>query len=604
MHRLAAHLILAVAALAAPLAAMPVGAREELGKARTALARGDGIAAEADLDRALAAGASRTELAADMGEALLQQGERGKARVWLAPGQFAAGEEARGWRLLGLLERLDGNLPAAGQALDRAMAKAPSDPLVWVEIGRLRYQGGEQLQAIEAADRAVAAGPDHARALELRAQLLRDSAGNLAALPLFERGLAAAPNDLLLLGGYAASLGELGRARDMLVVTRKMLSLDPGNAQAFYLQAVLAARAGNGDLARTMLSRTGDRLDAMPAALLLRAALELEAGNANVATELLLQLAARHGTNPRVQALLARALLEAGDHQQLFARFGGLAGRGDSSPYLLAILGRGHEEQGDRAAAAAMLDRSAAGLAPELLPLFERDPPGVLAPRWAETQASTALGIPYVRGLLAAGDTVAARRVTDRMLELRPGALVTLGLSGDVALLMGQPVVALERYDQAAQVRLSEHLMLRSAIALERAGEGAAVPNLVARYLVINPANQLATRIAANQALDRQDWATARTLLDSLRQRGGNRDARLLADLSLAQWRSGDAAAAVESATRACQLAPASAYAVQARALALVAAGRDPDIARQLLEQARKSAGENPLLAEARRKLR
>jgi len=602
MRRIA--LPLALALLAAPLGAMPDAAQSNLETARAALARGDGIAAEADLQRALSAGADRVEIAADMGEALFQQGERGKAREWLGPGAFAKGEEARGWRLLALLERNDGNLPAAGKALDRALSFAPKDPLIWVEIGRLRYQGGEQLQALEAAERALAAAPDNPRALEFKAQLVRDSAGDAAALPIFEKALQAAPDDLQLLGGYAASLGELGRAGEMLVVTRKMIALDPRQPQAFYLQAVMAARAGNTDLARAMLNHTGERLAAVPAAIELLGLLELEAGNANVAAEHLTRLADRQGANPRAQLLLARALYEAGDYRQLFGRFGDLAQRGDASPYLLTILGRALEEQGDRAAAAVLLDRAAAANPPELLPIREREAAGALAPQWNANQPGLELAASYLRAQLGAGDLAGARRTAARLLELRPGSGEALGLVGDVELLAGQPGDALNHYGQASQVRFPDQLALRSAIALERLGKADQVPALVSRYLTLFPGSRLMARIAANQALGAKDWPRARLLLENLRLRGGNRYARLLADLSLAQLRSGDAEAALESATRAWQLAPASAFAVQARALALVALDRDPDLARQLLEQARKTGGDNPLLAEARRKLR
>src|SRR3954470_522022 len=76
-----------------------------MASARAALARGDGIAAEAELDRALDAGAARPQVAAAMGDALLLQGATDKARDWLAAGQFAAGQESYGWRTLGRLER-------------------------------------------------------------------------------------------------------------------------------------------------------------------------------------------------------------------------------------------------------------------------------------------------------------------------------------------------------------------------------------------------------------------------------------------------------------------------------------------------------------------
>ena len=41
------------------------------------------------------------------------------------------------------------------------------------------------------------------------------------------------------------TLSEAGRNADMLVIARKMIELSPDHPRALYLQAVLAARAGN-----------------------------------------------------------------------------------------------------------------------------------------------------------------------------------------------------------------------------------------------------------------------------------------------------------------------------------------------------------------------
>ncbi|HEX4847822.1 MAG TPA: tetratricopeptide repeat protein [Novosphingobium sp.] len=578
-------LALALAALSAPVWAVPEAAQESLDKARAALSRGDGIAAEAELQRTLGAGATRADIAADMGEAYIQQGERKKAREWLGPAQFAKGGEARGWRLLGLLERLDGNLPAAGRALDRAIAAGPKDPLVWVEVGRLRYQGGEQLQAIEAAEEALKHGPEEPRALEFMAQLVRDSAGDAAALPFYERALEVTPDDLSLLGGYAAALGEMGRGREMLAVTRKMIGIDPGAPLPFYLQAVLAARAGKTELARAMLNRCGNRLDGMPAAKLLLGALELEAGNANLAVQHLSRLADQQGANPWVQLLLARALYEAGDTKQLFARYGAQAGRGDASPYLLTVLARAYEDMGDRAAAAPLLERAAAALPAAVMAI----PDGSGA---------------SVRGLLAAGNVAGAVRVGSAAVDQRPGSSEALAQLGDAELLAGQPGRAFDRYSLAARVRFTDQLALRSAIALEQGGRANQVPALAAGYLGIYPSSRLMARLAANLAIGAGDWAQARLILENLRLRGGSRDARLMADLGLAQLRTGDAEAALNSAARARAIAPASSFAVLVHALALAEREETRDQARQLVAQAAKIDPKHPLLAEARRKLR
>lgn len=590
--------------LALPLAAMPDAARTLVGEAQVALRKADGIAAEARLKRALEAGATRPDVAAAMGEALILQGEYPRAAQWLQAQPFASDQQAYGWRMAGLLLRHQGNLAGAGAAFAKALAVAPKDPLLWVEIGRLRYVSGQQIQAIEAAQRALELGPDNVRALEFRAQLLRDAEGDAAALPLYEKALEEAPDDLSLLGNYAAALGELGRARDMLVITRRMIGIAPRAPYAFYLEAVLAARAGKPDLARSLLAKTKGKLGDVPAAQLLSGVLELEAGNANVAATQFEQLLDRQGANQRVQLLLARALSEAGSTDALIARFAPLAQRSDAPAYLLTLLGRAYEEQGDRIAAAPLLDRAASAMAQPLVALPESDPPAVLAPRWLASPDAPGAALPYVRALLGTRDLAGAGRAAARFLQLRPGSAEALALQGDVELVAGRGAAAMDHYLLSAQVRFTDQLLLRIGQAGEQGGRRVDPVWLTARYLSAFPANRLAARLAAGQAARAGEWPVSRSLLENLRARGGNRDVRLLADLSLAQLRSGDPEAALDSASRAWELQPASPVAAQARGTALAALGQDRPLALALLEQARRIGGDNPLLAEARGKLR
>ncbi len=58
-----------------------------------------------------------------------------------------------GFHMLARLEMADGNLPAAGDAFDRALEGNGGTAEIWVDIGRMRYRGGEHHQALEAAQR-------------------------------------------------------------------------------------------------------------------------------------------------------------------------------------------------------------------------------------------------------------------------------------------------------------------------------------------------------------------------------------------------------------------------------------------------------------------
>ncbi len=549
----------ALLALTSPLGARPEAVDAALSAAADAAAQGQGIKVEAELRKALSAGASRSDVAARMGEAYLLQGDLRNAREWLETAQFPKSDEALGWRMTGRLLRLEGKLPEAGKAFDKALALTPDDPLLWVDIARLRYVGGEHLLAITAAERALQAGPDNPRAIELRAQLLNDSAGPVAAIPLFVRGLETAPDDLPLLIGYAGALGEAGRAVDMLAVVRRMTELDPRSPLPYYFQAVLAARAGQIDLARNLLNRNGNRLSEVPAAQLLQAALELEAGNSAMAVDMLERLDRRQPFNTRVQLLFARALLAVEDHVRLRQRFSPLVARPDAPPYLLTVLGRSYEHTGDRAAAAALLDRAANAGA---LPFAAKERANVPAPAGS------------FEGFVLAGDSALLRRA-----------------NGD----------ALAAYSQAAQVRYPEWLMPRAAYATGNPAQGAL---LAERYLAAYPASLLAPRLVAGGAAQAGDWDRARLLLDNADLRLGHGDARLLADLSLAQLRSGDAEAALASAHKAYRLQRASPVAALAKGMALAKLGRDPEQATALLNKVERIGGNNPLLKEARAQLR
>lgn len=549
-------MILLLIALTGPLGAQPDAASAALAAAAAAAQRGEGVVAEAELRKALAAGASRRDVAARMGEAQLLQGNLRQAREWLEPAEFSAAGAALGWQMTGRLLRLEGKLAEAGRAFDRALALAPDDAGLWVDIARLRYAGGQHVLALEAADLALRKGPDDPRAIELRARLLLDSAGPAAAIPLFERGLAIAPDDLPLLTGYAAALAEAQRAADMLIVVRTIAERHPRSPAAHYFQAVLAARAGRVDLAKALLNRTGNRLAEVPAAQLLRGSLEMEAGNTATAVETLERLDRRQPHNAPVQLLFARALLAVGDHTKLRSRFLPLAARPEASPYLLQVLARSYELTGEREAAAALLDR-----------------------------AASAGSVPFA--------TLVYR------LNPLQGSFDALVAAGDGALLRGSERDAFAAYAQAAQVRYPEWLMLRAAFASE--GEGAA---LASRYLAGFPASLLAPRIVAGSVAQGGDWARATTLLADVDRRLGHADVRVLADLSLAQLRGGDALAALQSAEQAADLQRSSPVAALAWAMALARLGQDPDIAHSLLDKAERIAGASPMLNETRQQLR
>jgi cellulose synthase operon protein C len=484
-----------------------------------------------------------------MGEALLAQDAPEKAREWLEPGAFAPESAARGFRKLAELHRRDGDLAAAGEAFDRALAITPRDAAMWIEIARLRYAGGEHMLALDAGEYALKLDPGEVRALEFKGQVMRDREGLAAGLPWFERALRRAPRDLSVLGEYAATLGDLGQAKKMLAVTRQMLAIAPGNPRAFFLQAVLAARAGKIELSRSLYARTKDEFAETPAGLLLEGLLQMGSGNYGLAADVLGKLVRAQPANARAALLLARANALAGENGLVIHDMAAAAGRPEASPYLLTLVARAHEANGRRDLAAPLLDRAALARRPEVYPTSSE-----------------------VGGLLAAGQAAAARALADKSLAAHPGSAFDQMIAGDVRLAVGDGAGAFDHYRHAAYVRMSESLMLRMVAALLRTGQGDVAAATLDGFRAANPNGRMAARIAAGEAARASDWTRARRLIEPFA--AVSQDPALLADLALAQLRLGDPQVAEATARRAYALQRSNSAAAAAWGLSLDTVGQ------------------------------
>jgi len=556
-----------------------------------ALGRQDGIAAEVELQPALKAGVPRPVIAAYMGEAEFLQGEFDKAREWLEPGEFTPETRMRGFQMLARLEFAQDNREAALAAFNRALESGPGTAELWVDIARLHYASGQHLSAIDASGTALQRDPKDPRALEFKALLVRDSEGLEASLPWFAKGLGSAPDDLSLLGEYAATLGELGRGKDMLAVTRRMIELDPKNPRAFFLQAVLAARAGKDALARRLIARTGKSLQGIPAALMLEGILELRAGNPALAVEAFARLARAQPDHSRAQELFARALLENGEASEVAARYAPTADRVDASAYLLTVVGRAFEELGERERAARYLDRAAANPGQVLLMVPNGAQSELLLFRFRDDAERLDVGIARVRQTIASGNLAEADSAVAVLRERFAGSADFLTLAGDVALARGDAVGALAEYRAAEQVRRSLATTAKMVEALSRLRRHGEARALALDYLARNPLDRDAAWLAARLASDAGDWRQVRALTAHIHAfEPEARDPQVLALLALAQLNLGEAKAAHANAIEAYRMQPmnARAAAVLARTLRR-SSGRAADIAS--LEAKARQAG-------------
>lgn len=575
---------LAVLALVPPAAAAP-GA-DPLGEASEALDRGDGIAAEVAAKRALDAGYAREQVAAFAGEAKLLQDDLSAARSWLGEGRFDAASAQRGFHALARLEVLDGNITAAAQAFDTAFARGPENAALWVDIGRFRYGNGQHYLAVAAADRALEVDPADARALEFRGQLLRDAEGGRAAQAWFAQAVDKAPGDLGLLGEYAATLGEAGEYHEMLRIARRMVELDPRQPRAYFLQAVLAARAGNDNLARRLLWRTDGAYDEVPAGRLLAGILELRTGNAALAVDQFDALARQQPDNARAALLLGRALLAAGDANEVVARFGPAAERPDASPYLLTLVGRAYEHLDRRAEAASYLDRAAAG-GPSEIGVLPVDADELW--RTGSTIEQGAAAVPLLRSLLARGDKGGALVLANSLGQHFDGSADIARLRGDVALLTGDPAGALGFYAGAGTIRRDWSLVVRMAAAQRKLGHTDAALALVSDHVARNPGDGAALALLGRMLAEKGEPQRAAM---ALAHAGGRGDPLLLATLAQVELADGNADAARAAAQRAYALQRSNGRVAEILARTLQAS--EPRQAEVLMAKARSTA---PLLA-------
>ena len=554
-----------IAAAAALLLAAIVPAQADSGRfdralasARTALAAGDGIVAQARLREAQIAGASDDDVRALMGEALLAQNDLTRARAWLVPAQFSPSTRALGLRMLGRLELRERHLPQAGAAFDRALALAPADPRLWSDIARLHYAGGDQAQAIAAVERALVVGPRDTAALALRALLIRNQYGLAAALPWFEAAVRGAPGDADIRADYAATLADMGHYAAALREVRMVQKVRPSDPQMLYFQAAIAARGGMSALAQRILQRTQGKLRDVPGAMLLSAALELDAGNFNLAVEQSDRMLRLQPDNRLAQSILARAMARSGDPAAVVERFAPLAARTEASAYLLTVVTRSFEETGRRREAVALLRRAAAPPPSTSQPLPTRADLAVLAKRYPDAPLDAAEAVPYIRALLAVGDTVTAAAAGHKLLAANPGAPDAYLIAGDAELRRSNPAAALPLYQAAASIRFGENELLRLDRNLRAVGRDRDADLLGFAYAVQNPQSLTAARLLANARARGGQWGQSAALLAWVGARSGWHDATLLADLAFARLRQGRVDEARRLARRSVLVQPAS----------------------------------------------
>lgn len=581
------------------VAAAPGSVAAHVALARAWLRLGDGVAAEGEIDRAEGAGAPAARLHSLTAHARLLQGDADSAIDEI--GQAPPSAYARRVRALALAAR--GDVGQAQQLLADLVAARPGDAAAATALGRLRLSLGEVAGAGRAAAQAVRAAPGEPAALTLQGEVVRTRYGPIAALPWFAKAVETDAYYQPALIQQAATLGDTGDYTGALAATRKALQARPRNPAALYLQAVIAARAGQRELAGRLLAATGGALDGAPAAMLLRGMLDQAAGRSEQAVARWRRLVAIQPMNIPALRLLAAALLRAGDPRGALETLRPVVQRADADAYSLTLVGRAWEAVGDRSAAAAFLDRAASGRRASD-GLFATDEPiGALTAGAAAAPTDPTYALGVIRGLASSGNLAGAIAKARTLAAAAPGAPAAQLALGDTLAAKGDWAGAATAYARAADLRFDEPTALRLIDALGRAGRARDASAALALYLAQNPQSMTGERLRGHWRVAAGEGEAAIETLEGVRRQTGGRDAGLLSDLALAYAGAGEGAIARRYGAAAYRLAPMSPAASDAYGVALLADG-DSAGARQLLDKAAALAPGDTVIAEHRRQLR
>ncbi|HTG38194.1 tetratricopeptide repeat protein [Sphingomonas sp.] len=546
--------------------------------ARAQLALDDGLGAGASLDRARAVGfdMDRVHQLRARAELLMGRADAARAELNAARPDYAAYTDL----VRGELAMIGGDHRAAAEILGRAVAARPADGAAWSLLARARRAAGDVASAIAASERAVAVAPQSTDALTLRGELVRDQYGLVASLPWFGRALQRDPQNHQALIEYAATLGDIGRTRDMLAVLRRATQVRAGSTQALYLQAVLAARAQRFDLARSILDRAGGALDALPGAVMLKAILDLEDGELEQAIRRLRTLVDRQPTSITARKLLAGAYARSDASRNAIGILAPVVERADADGYSLTLAARAFERVGERAVAARLLDRASLPTRSAAAAFSPDNSVTMLRARAQQAGGSPTPRIALIRGLIAAGDNVLAAAEARSLVAAHPGVPAAHRVAGDVAMLTRRPGDAVQAYGRAAALRFDQSAVLRMVEAQAAAGRRDEAARTLALFLSQNPQNVAALRLSAQWQLAAGQFEAAAATLEGLRFRLGNRDAALLAQLAVAHLAIDNDALAAEYAAAAYALQPqnpgvADAYRAALLAMGDVAGSRD-----------------------------
>lgn len=235
-----------------------------LGKAM--LGNGEAVNAELEFNEALRLGVNRAEVAVPLAQALVAQGKQ--ALMFEDPRLRIAGlppaVQAQLLLVRGAASSDTGDTRAALKAIEESRAIDPGAVDSWLAEVPIRIRMRQFTEALFAADQAIKAMPGSGDALYQKGSILHVQGQAQQALALYDQALKLDPGNVEARLARAGIFIDQNRNNEAQADVNELSLIAPLEPRAFYLNALLAERAGNAKQTRESLKAVTEMLDPVP----------------------------------------------------------------------------------------------------------------------------------------------------------------------------------------------------------------------------------------------------------------------------------------------------------------------------------------------------
>lgn len=309
--------------------------------ARVQLASGDGDAARETLSKLSATGKLPADTAVLLGESeLLRKNYQGVLSA------VESDLTADAYRLRGLVQLAMGKTEEAGRTFVNGRGAPGAKARLNAESALFLLRSGDLSGARALAAQALKEAPTGLDALIASARVATASGQLREGLGHFEQAVKSHPESFAAQVGRAATLGDLGRTKEMAPLIAQLADAAPNDPSIRYLQARMAAERKDWDAVRATIQPIEAEFDTLPEAQLLYSQALVELALHNQALAQLHSYLGRRPNNRIAMRLLGECQLATGDAKGALATLLPLAHQPQATPEELRLAAQAARSAG------------------------------------------------------------------------------------------------------------------------------------------------------------------------------------------------------------------------------------------------------------------